>query len=209
MRLLQDAGISWKAYAESDYGSTDFTVCPLDFSYLDVNHLAPVYFNDVNDGLNPNSPESLAHVVPFDRFATDLADHTIAQYNLITPNLCHQGHEGISSCDPKEPGNNTLRSDQWLQQHVHVIMESDEYKKGGALFIIWDEAEDTDQYSDGPVSFFLLSPFAKGKGKTLYTNQVHYDHRSTLKTIEEIFKVTPLLGGAADPKTNDLRDLFR
>ncbi|MGA3091864.1 MAG: alkaline phosphatase family protein [Terriglobales bacterium] len=209
VRLLQDAGISWKAYAEPDYGSPVFGVCPLDFSYVDVNHLAPVYFNDVNDGLNPNSPECLAHVVPYYQLATDLADHTTARYSLIIPNLCHQGHEGIASCDPSEPGSNTLRADQWLKKNLPVILESDAYKEGGALFVIWDEAEDTDQYSDGPIFVFLLSPLAKGEGKTAYTNKIRYDHSSTLKTIEEIFNVTPLLGGAADPKTKDLSDLFK
>ena len=90
-----------------------------------------------------------------------------------------------------------------------VILESKAYKEGGALFVIWDEAEDTDQYSDGPIPVFLLSPFAKGGGKTAYSNTIHYDHSSTLKTIEEIFGVGPLLGGAANPKTVDLSDLFK
>jgi hypothetical protein len=49
--LLQNAGISWKAYAEPDFGSPVFDVCPLDFTFLDVEHLAFVYFNDVNEGI--------------------------------------------------------------------------------------------------------------------------------------------------------------
>ena len=34
VRLLQNADISWKAYAEPDYGSPVFGVCPLDFATL-------------------------------------------------------------------------------------------------------------------------------------------------------------------------------
>ena len=90
-----------------------------------------------------------------------------------------------------------------------LILESDEYKRGGALFIIWDEAEDSGAFSDGPVGMFLLSPFAKGGGKAAYSNSIHYDHSSTLKTLQEIFQVGPLLGAAADPETNDLSDLFK
>lgn len=210
VRLLQDAGISWKAYAEPDWGSPAFfDTCPLDFSFLDVNHLAPVYFNDINDGLNPESPECLAHVVPYYQLATDLADHTTVRYNLVIPDLCHQGHEGVSPCDPLEPADNTLRGDTWLKENLPVILESDAYKDDGAIFVIWDEAEDSEQFSDGPTNFFLLSPLAKGGGKTAYSNNIHYDHSSTLKTIEEIFGVTPLLGAAADPKTVDLKDLFK
>ena len=51
----------------------------------------------------------------------------------------------------------------------------------------------------------VLSPFAKGKG---YQNTIHYDHSSTLRTFEEVFGVTPLLGHAADAGTSDLSDLF-
>ena len=90
-----------------------------------------------------------------------------------------------------------------------VILNSAEYQEGGALFIIWDEAEDSGNFSDGPIGMFLLSPFAKAGGKKPYSNGIHYDHSSTLKTLEEIFSVKPLLGAAADPRTNDLSDLFR
>jgi phosphatidylinositol-3-phosphatase len=207
-RLLEKAGITWRAYAEPDFGSAVFDTCPLDFSSLDVNHLAPVYFNDVNDGLNPQSTKCIEHVRPYYQLSTDLADHTTAQFNLITPNLCHDGHEGISPCDATEPADNTLRSDTWLKQNVPMIMQSDQYKEGGAIFIIWDEAEDNGKFSDGTIGLFLLSPFAKGSGKTGYSNAIHYDHSSTLKTIQEIFGVTPFLGAAADSKTSDLRDLF-
>lgn len=207
--LLQNAGISWMAYAEPDFGSPVFDNCPLDFTFLDVEHLGIVYFNDINDGLNFQSAECIAHVRQYYQLATDLADHNVARYNFITPNLCHDGHEGVSPCDANEPADNTQRSDAWLKQNVPLILESREYKEGGALFILWDEAEDSGKFSDGPIGMFLLSPFAKGGGKRPFTNFIHYDHSSMLKTFEEIFGVEPLLGAAADPKTKDLSDLFK
>src|SRR5579863_3450847 len=36
VKQLQDAGVDWKAYAEPDFGSPSFDVCPLDFTFLDV-----------------------------------------------------------------------------------------------------------------------------------------------------------------------------
>ena len=207
--LLEEAGISWKAYAEPDFGSPEFDVCPLDFTYFDVEHLSVVYFNDVNDGLNPKSPTCIEHVRPFSQLATDLADHTTARYNIVMPNLCHQGHEGISPCNTTEPADNTLRSDNWLKKNIPLIMESQAYQDGGAIFIIWDEGEDNGAFSDGPIGFFLISTLAKGGGKVEYSNSIHYDHSSTLKTFEEIFGVKPLLGAAADAKTLDLSDFFQ
>jgi hypothetical protein len=92
---------------------------------------------------------------------------------------------------------------------VPLITESDEYKEGGALFIIWDEAEDSGKFSDGPIGMIILSPFAKGGGKKAFSNSIHYDHSSTLKTLQEIFRVEPLLGAAANPETKDLSDFFK
>jgi hypothetical protein len=48
----------------------------------------------------------------------------------------------------------------------------------------------------------VLSPYARAG----YHNTIHYTHSSTLRTIQEILGVTPLLGGAQH--ASDLRDLF-
>ena len=65
--------------------------------------------------------------------------------------------------------------------------------------ILWDEAVT----GDGPIGMIVLSPKAKGGG---YQNTIHYTHSSTLRTVEEIFGVAPLLGDAAN--ATDLSDLF-
>ncbi len=83
------------------------------------------------------------------------------------------------------------------------LLDSKEYNNGGALFIIWDEAEDGGAFSDGPVGMIVLSPFAKGNG---FENFIHYTHGSTLRTFQEIFGVSPLLGDAANE--TDLSDMF-
>ena len=54
-----------------------------------------------------------------------------------------------------------------------------------------------------PVGMIVLSPFAKGSG---YSNQLLYTHGSTLRTVEEIFSLKPLLGDANNQQ--DLSDLF-
>lgn len=96
-----------------------------------------------------------------------------------------------------------------FSKNVPLIIESDQYKQGSALFIIWDQGEDRGAFSDGPIGRFLLSPLARGGGKRACSNSIPYDHSSTLKTLQEIFKVSPLLGGAAYPETIDLSDLFK
>jgi hypothetical protein len=82
---------------------------------------------------------------------------------------------------------------------VPDILNSAAYKSGGALFIVWDEADN----GDGPIGMIVLSPFAKGNG---YSNQLLYTHGSTLRTLQEIFEVRPLLRDANNQQ--DLSDLF-
>ena len=89
--------------------------------------------------------------------------------------------------------------DTWLSEQVPMILASSAYQQGGVLFITWDEADDDDQ----PIGMIVLSPLAKGDG---YTNSIHYTHSSTLRTVQEIFNITPFLGDAAN--ATDLSDLF-
>jgi len=102
------------------------------------------------------------------------------------------------SCAPSY--DSVKQGDRWLAQNIPAILDSPAYKNGGIIFITWDEGEG----GDGPVGMIVLSPDAKGGG---YSNTIHYTHSSTLRTVEEIFGVIPLLGDAAH--ATDLRDLFK
>lgn len=190
--LLKDAGISWKAYEESIAG----TSCPLTDAYpYAARHDPFVYFDDVTNGGDPRSAYCIAHVRPYPELAADLQHNTVARYNFITPNLCDDGH------DPCAPLNDPVKqTDDWLSRAVPPILQSAAYQQGGVLFITWDEGENG---KDGPIGLIALSPYAKGHG---YANTIHYTHSSTLRTLEEIFGLPSLLGGAAH--ATDLRDLF-
>jgi hypothetical protein len=191
--LLNSKGISWKAYQEGISG----TKCPLVSSGLYApKHNPMVYFDDVTGSNNPGSPYCIAHERPYAELATDLRNDSVARYNFITPDLCDDMHNsaGCTTSDSIENG------DTWLSSEVPQIINSQSYRDGGALFITWDEGEGG---SDGPIGMIVLSPYAKGGG---YSNAVHYTHSSTLRMLEEIFGVTPLLGDAAS--ANDLADLF-
>ncbi|MGH9430224.1 MAG: alkaline phosphatase family protein [Terriglobia bacterium] len=193
VKLLENARISWKAYVENLSGKD----CPLDFSEADVEHIPFVYFNDINDGLNPQSAECIAHVRPFTELGGDLKTNSVARYNFIVPNVCDDMHNVCS------PAGQIAQGDTWLSTYVPQIMSSFAYQNGGAIFIIWDEGDDAFIVSDGPVGMIVVSPFAKGGG---YTDQALYTHGSTLRTLQEIFGVKPFLRDAA--RAQDLSDLF-
>ncbi|HEY5048675.1 MAG TPA: alkaline phosphatase family protein [Rhizomicrobium sp.] len=194
---MTTANVTWKAYLEDIPG----TVCPLvDTGPVDpdgdplyaVRHEPFAYFDDVTNNQEKKSAYCIAHLRPYKELAGDLTNNTVPQYVWITPNLCDDMHD---NCD----GNPIANGDTWLSQNVPAILNSAAYKNGGALFVTWDEAD----AGDGPIPMIVLSPFAKGGG---YSNTIHYTHGSTLRTIQEIFSLTPLLRDAK--KETDLSDLF-
>jgi phosphatidylinositol-3-phosphatase len=190
---LNNAGISWKSYQENISG----TSCPLTSSGLyAAKHNPPVFFQDVTNNNSASSSYCIAHERPFTELSTDLANGTSPRYSFITPNLCDDMHNstGCATTDSVKNG------DTWLSNNLPTILNSAAYKNGGAVFITWDEGEG----GDGPIGMIVLSPDAKGNG---YNNAIHYTHSSTLRTIEEIFGVSPLLRDANN--ATDLSDLFR
>ncbi len=190
--LLNNGHISWKSYQEGISG----TDCPLSENGLYApKHNPMVYFDDVTNTNDAHSSYCIAHVRPYSELATNLQQNTQARYNFITPNLCNDMHDSCAPLsDPVKQG------DTWLEQNFPAILNSQAYKHGGIVFITWDEGEG----GDGPIGMIVLSPDAKGGG---YSNTIHYTHSSTLRTLQEIFGATPLLGDAAH--TTDLRDLFK
>jgi hypothetical protein len=196
-RLLQNAGITWRNYAESSNGQ----VCPLwpagpyDSNGNEVyqpRHVSAIYFDDNTNNRYSRSAYCIAHVRPFWQLASDLKNNTIARYNTITPNLCDDGHD---SCG----GNSIAHIDTWLKNNLPLILNSWQYRNGHVVIMIMtDEASN----GDGPIPFLVLGAGVK-RG---YKNEIRYTHSSLLRTLQEVFKVGPYLGYA--DQSNDLKDLF-
>ncbi len=191
--LLSRASLSWRAYEENINGTT----CPLADAYpYAPKHDPFVYFDDVTAHNDPRAATCITHIRPYTELATAVQRNTVARYNVITPNLCDDGHD---SCPPlNDP---IKQTDTWLSHAVPPILHSAAYRQGGVLFITWDEGENG---SDGPIGLLALSPAAKGHG---YVTTLHYTHSALLRTVQEIFGVTPLLGAAR--QAPDLRALFK
>lgn len=189
VRLLEDAGVTWKSYQEGISGAD----CPLsgENGYA-AKHNPMVFFDDVTDGLNASSPGCIAHVRPYAELAADLAMDHVAAYNFITPTLCHDMHDDCG-------GGAIANGDAWLAQAVPAIVASAAYQRGGALFITWDESED----GEAPLGMFVLSPFARPG----YAATTRFDHSSLLRTLQEVFAVTPYLRGASS--ATGLGEMFR
>jgi hypothetical protein len=187
---LEAAGLTWKSYQEDIPG----TNCPL----TSVNKYAPkhnpmVFFTDVTNNNSPSAARCIAHVRPYTELAADLTANKVANYNFITPNLCDDMHD---TCAPLN--NSIKQGDTWLSQEVPKLMASSAYQNGATILITWDEGEG----GDGPIGMIALGKSAK----VAYASMTHFTHSSTLRTVQEIFGLSPFLGDAAN--ATDLSDLF-
>lgn len=189
---LEATGLSWKSYQEGISGEA----CPLhDDGRYAVRHDPFVYFADVTgDPPRADAPRCLAHVRPYSELAADLAAGTVARYNFITPDLCHSGHDRCA------PANDRVRQqDDWLASELPRIMASPAWQDGGVILVTWDE-ESGD--GDAPIGLIAVSPLARPG----YASAAATSHASTLRTVQEILGVTPLLRQAAT--ATPLSDLF-
>jgi phosphatidylinositol-3-phosphatase len=128
-------------------------------------------------------------------FTGNPADQLSARFNLIIPNKVHDMHlvPGTTIAQRIQNG------DTWAKTYLPALLASPQYQAGRtAIIITWDEGNG----SDFTVPFIVVTPYTKAGG----VSSVAYDHYSTLKGIEQMLGVTPLLGHAGDGGKSSVRD---
>ena len=186
------------------------------FNYA-AKHNPMVFFTDSNGGNDPTPANPLSsHYAPLQQLQADLAADAVADYNWITPNQFNDmhtaladGYKGLTG-DPAK----IRQGDDFLSQLVPMIMASEAYKKHGVIMLWWDEAEGDGVAGDNADSFSHTIPFIviskevhKNENGVPYASPVNFSHSSFLRTMQELFRVGPLLGDAANAE--DLSDLFK
>jgi hypothetical protein len=181
-----------------------------------AKHNPQVFFTVTNGGNNTTTSNPFsANYAPLQQLFPDLANGTVADYNWITPDQFDDmhttltgGYKGLTG-DPAK----ILQGDDFLKQVIPMIMASDAYKNHGAIIIWFDESESDGVGGDVPDRFdhtigeIVISPHAhKNVGGLPYASPVNFTHSSDLRTLQDIFRVGPLVRDAAN--ANDLSDLF-
>ncbi len=165
---LTNAGIEWRAYMEGMTNGCFHSPYP-----YALKHNPFAYYGSACP----------PQVVPFTRFASDLASNT-PQFSWITPNLCNDGHDCSSSV-----------ADAWLSQTVPAILNSNAWQDGGMLVITWDEGDD----SSNSVLTLIIRP-----NPVNHRSAKPYDHYSLLATIEDMLGVARLGQAAQATAMTDL-----
>jgi hypothetical protein len=131
--------------------------------------------------------------------------------------MCEDGHDAPCK-DGSGRAGGLAQADAFLAREVPAILGSAAYADGGALFITFDEAEYTDDYTGccatgvlgqgveggGHVGLVMLSPLAAAGS----VSTTPYDHYSLLRTIEDGFGISEHLNNAGAAREHAMADLF-
>jgi acid phosphatase len=113
----------------------------------------------------------------------------VPDYVFITPNLTDDMHNG-----------SVQDGDRWLSREVPKILASEAYRRGGVLFLLWDEG--TLQKDDPP--FIAISPNAKPG----FVSHIDYDTSSYLKTVQTMLGLEALPCSSTPETASTMDDLF-
>jgi hypothetical protein len=208
---LNRHGLRWKGYMQSmgspcrhpALNTRDRTQKARVGDQYAAKHNPFVYFHSVID-----SKKCAKRNVDLKKLPTALArTRTTANLTYITPNLCNDGHD--SPCVDGRPGG-LVSANKWLRRWVPKILASPAYKKNGLLIVTFDEADTSAANSadaccgEGPGPNSPLPGITGlGGGRTGAVlvsrfitpgslNTTPYNHYSLLRTIENLFGLTPL-----------------
>jgi hypothetical protein len=162
---LDAARVPWRAYMES-MGEPCRLASEEPYG---ARHNPFVYYTS----LTSDAARCRDRVVDFDaHFTEDLAADRY-RYMWITPNNCNNMHD----CPVQT-------ADAWLRRVMGQIMESPGYKRGGVVFVLFDEGRLRIFNAGANVVGIVVSPQLVAPGMS---SQTAFDHRSYLATVEDIF----------------------
>ena len=174
---LEAAGLDWATYQQSQ-DAAEHGACPVhsDRPYA-AKHNPFVFFQDVS-GLPParDTARCAAHHRPYDELLADAAAGRLPAYTFVTPDLCHDMHERCGFV------NRIRRGDRWAASMLPAL-EAWAQDNNGLILLVWDEGQETNR-----LPFFALGPAVRAG--TTVTGSI--DHRSLLRTVEELFNLPPL-----------------
>src|ERR1700722_15810025 len=155
---LEARALSWRAYMEDmgnnaeresatcghpAIGSPDHTQLAQAGDQYALRHDPFVYFHSIID-----TASCTQRVVNLRQLGADLKSRAATpNYVFITPNLCHDGHDGGhgNACVDGEPGG-LVSADRFLATLVPQIMSSPAFRRDGLLIITFDESDVEDEY---------------------------------------------------------------
>lgn len=200
---MDHAGVTWAAYAQ---GMTLGQPLQATADYSPDQTPWPAFA-----GIGDNQAYAAAHMFPLTKMSADLQAGTIPNFVWFAADEDSNGEgpvntlEGVarfalSQIDPRHQYN-VSALDQFLADNVPTIINSDVWKNTkSALIVTFDEDNNNITLGFGNegnhvVTVVIPSPKAisdAGMKSGAFVVTDHYDHYSTLRTIEDAFGLSPM-----------------
>jgi Phosphoesterase family/IPT/TIG domain len=213
---LHAAGIPWQAYMESMPSPCD-TVSSTSDGLYDAIHNPFHYFKNYSTGSGgwcSSANAGSEGVVPYPGpgptgIGAALDGPNAPAFAFVVPNDCNDMHGDTSAgslCATETSNQLVTAGDNWLQNNLPSVLNSNWYASGGIVIITWDESANGDTSggtygSGGQVPTLVISAHSDNP----FT--ASGDHYATLRGIEEAYGVA-LLNNSADPAFGDITPAF-
>jgi phosphatidylinositol-3-phosphatase len=202
-RSLNDAGISWKVYAQSyaAAGGTPTTPDNNNNTSYYRRHNGATWYSDILSDVDGSAKK----IVDFSQFWTDLNNNDLPRFMIIAPDGNWDAHDcpvGMSSCTESQQ---LAAADNFLEQTLSPLLSTPDFLPGGTgvIFITFDECGDgTDVGCSAHVYTSVFGPQVTPNT----VSSVPYKHENTLRTIYDSLGLTDYPGAAATAA--DMSDFF-
>ena len=193
-RELNNAGISWKVYAQS-YAKAGGSVTTPDnnkgTSYY-RRHNGATWYSDILS----NVKKSADNIVDLSQLTTDLNDGKLPRFVIIVPDGNHDAHDcpvGESSCTLQQK---LAAADGFLSSTLDPILSTSDFQPSGdgLVFVTFDECGGGTNKGCGSAIYTALI----GPQVVPHTiSKVRYKHENTLRTMLEALGIKTYPGAAS------------
>lgn len=189
------------SYTNPYNGSHQYNLAP--------KHDGELFFTTTNGGTtttpdySTSNPE-VSHYLPLQALANDLANNTVAKFNVITPDQYNDMHTQLSGGFTYNGIHYTgdaaqiAQGDNFLRTVVPMIMASPAYNHN-TVIVIWNDETEAQNSADTTRDDFnhslmeiIISPLAKGHA--YHNDSITYTHSSDVITLQEAFPIGPKQG---------------
>jgi phosphatidylinositol-3-phosphatase len=180
---LAASGRTWRDWQESmpaacyrhDAGT------PARHNEYGAHHNPALYFTNLAPSCPANNiPMGGTGAKATSAFDSALATGSVADFNLVVPNDCENGHDRCG-------GDPVGHFDAFLQREVPRIEASPAFGSNGVIFITWDEGADP-PFDPGHVATLVLGPLVR-RG---VVDRTRHDHYGLERTLAAGFSTKPL-----------------
>jgi acid phosphatase len=189
-REMNNAGISWKVYAET-YTQAGGTPTSPDNTTIHYyrRHNGATWYSDILS----NVGGSAANIVDFSQFSTDLTNNALPRFSIIVPNGLDDAHDGTLA-----------QADSFLQNNLGPMLSKSYFQPGGdgMLLVTFDECGAGTNTGCGNVYTAIIGP----KVVPHTVSGAAYKHENALRTMLDALGINTYPGASAT--ASDMSDFF-